>query len=176
MDRLSLVRYEVHELLKRQDDPVVSRRGLVHLYGVSAVCTLLAVRRGLDSELCAIAGMLHDIHTFMTGDPTDHARLSAVDAERVLYSVGGFSPAEIALVSKAIARHSVKAAVDGPYDELLKDADVLQYYLYSPHLAVGRLEKARNITEEEASRIRRWRDTLIELGVEPRIPTDGDAA
>ena len=81
MDRLELVRQTVDEILRQQPDLEERRCGFVHLYGVSATCALLAMARGLDPQLSAIAGMLHDISTYKTGDSTDHARLSAREAE-----------------------------------------------------------------------------------------------
>ena len=98
MDRLEAVRRIVDEILRRQPDEEERRAGFVHLYGVAAVCVLLALKRGLDPHLCAAAGMLHDISSYKTGDPTDHARLSAREAERILKDLGCFAPKEIALV------------------------------------------------------------------------------
>jgi uncharacterized protein len=135
MDRLEAVRQVVDAILRQQPDPEERRCGFVHLYGVSATCALLAVKRGQDVELCAVAGMLHDIWTYKTGDPANHAHLSAREAEQVLDGLGGFRPDEIAAVSGAIARHSDKANRDSQVAELLKDADILQHYLYNPALA-----------------------------------------
>jgi uncharacterized protein len=135
MDRLELVRQVVDGILRQQPDLEERRCGFVHLYGVSAACVLLAMRRGLDPELCAVAGMLHDVWSYETGDPTDHARLGAGEAERILSELGGFTRDEVAAVREAIARHGAKDRVDGEMAELLKDADVLQHYLYNPALA-----------------------------------------
>jgi uncharacterized protein len=134
VDRLETVRQVVVEILHQQPDPEQRRCGFSHLYGVSDTCTLLAVKRGLDPLLCAVAGMLHDIWTHKTGDPTDHALFSAREAEKILAGLDCFSPEEIASICGAIARHSAKAERDGEMTELLKDADVLQHYLYNPAL------------------------------------------
>jgi 5'-deoxynucleotidase YfbR-like HD superfamily hydrolase len=136
MDRLERVRQVVDEVVRAQPDAGESRCGFVHLYGVAALCVALAIRRGLDSGLCAVAGMLHDIWSYKTGDPRDHAGYSAVEAERILTELGGFCQDEIAAVCDAIARHSDKEAVDGDLAELLKDADVFQHYLYNPEFPV----------------------------------------
>jgi uncharacterized protein len=134
MDRLEQLRQVIDQIVHQQPDEEEKRCGFVHLYGVADLCTLLALKRGLDVQLCAVAGMLHDIWTYKTGDPTDHGRLGAVEAERILKEMGSFSVQEIAVVCDAIARHRDKRAVDGPMAELLKDADVLQHYLYNPAL------------------------------------------
>lgn len=132
MQRLEKVRQIVDDICRQQTDAEESRSGFVHLYGVSDTATLLALRRGLDMELAATAGMLHDIWNYKVNDPTDHARLSAIEAWRILEDVGDFSPMEIEQVCHAIAVHSLKEQVDEPFDELLKDADRLQHYLYNP--------------------------------------------
>ena len=154
MDRLEAVRQVVDAILHQQPDPEERRCGFVHLYGVSATCALLAVKRGQDVELCAVAGMLHDIWTYKTGDPAEHARLGAQDAEQILDGLGCFRPDEIASVCGAIARHSDKVDRDGQMAELLKDADVLQHYLYNPALG------SKAATRERLERV------LGELGVD----------
>jgi uncharacterized protein len=132
MDRLESVRQIVDQILSRQPDDEERRCGFVHLYGVSGTCTLLAVNRGLDPQVCSVIGMLHDIATYKTGDPTDHAQRSADEAEAILFDIGMFSRDEINRICDAIARHSDKDSTDGPLAELIKDADVLQHYLYNP--------------------------------------------
>ena len=88
MDRLEKLRQEVDALLRQQPDPIGRRCGFVHLYGVSGSCVLLAEIRGLDAELSATAGMLHDLSTYETGDPTDHACHSALRAQQLLAESG----------------------------------------------------------------------------------------
>lgn len=80
MNRLEHIRKTVDGLLYQQSDANERRCGFVHLYGVSAICALLAGRRGLDIELCAMAGMLHDLSSYESGDSTDHAQRSAARA------------------------------------------------------------------------------------------------
>jgi len=101
---------------------------------VSLTATFLAHLRGLDSELAGVAGMLHDVASFESGDPTDHGRRGAERAGDILRESGHFTEAEITIIQSAIAHHSDKASVHGPFEELLKDADVLQRYLYNPQL------------------------------------------
>lgn len=82
MNRVESVRHVIDEILQRQPDVEERRCGFVHLYGVAQSCALLALKRGLDTELCTVAGMLHDIWNYETGDPTDHATLGSVEAQR----------------------------------------------------------------------------------------------
>ena len=94
--------------------------------------------------------MLHDIWSYKTGDPTDHAHLSAQEAERILEALSCFTAEEITVTCTSIARHRAKEACDGDMDEVLKDADVLQHHLYDPALPVhpGEEYRLRNIFNE----------------------------
>jgi uncharacterized protein len=154
LNRLEKLRERVDALLRQQSDAVECRCGFIHLYGVSGLCVLLANSRGLDVELCATAGMLHDLSTYETGDPTDHARHSAARAQELLAETGDFSSDEMGLIVEAIRAHSFKDRVDGPLAELLKDADVLHHYLYKPSL--------KDNWEKNAARLKAL---LVELSI-----------
>lgn len=148
MDRLEELRREINETLNQQTDLKERGFGFIHLYGVSATCVLLAKIRGLDPQLCAAAGMLHDITVYQTGDPHDHALHSSVGAVRILARVGGFSGAETRDICEAIKTHSDKGAVHGPLAELLKDADVLQHHLYNPQFRVDWKKRLHGVMAE----------------------------
>ncbi len=130
MNRLERLRSAVDGILQTQPDPQQARCGFVHLYGVSQLTALLALRRGLDPEICATAGMLHDISSYRTGDPTDHARRSSLEAAEILADLGCYRDDEIKQVGHMIACHSDKDQAHDLPAETLKDADVLQHYLY----------------------------------------------
>jgi HD superfamily phosphodiesterase len=134
MDRTERVRQVVDEILRGQTDDEERRCGFVHLYGVAQACALLALKRGLDVELSTVAGMLHDIWSYKTLDPTDHARRGAPLAREILTDLGCFAESEIATLCGAIAHHSLKGEVHVAFDELLKDADVLQHYTYNTQI------------------------------------------
>jgi uncharacterized protein len=146
MNRLELVRREVDSILLRLVSDEDRRSGFVHLYGVSLTATWLAERRGLDVELAGVAGVIHDVATYATGDSRGHAAAGARLASQLLERLGGFSREEVDLISHAIERHSDKASVDGPMDELLKDADVLHHWLYNPTLPAQASHAARRET------------------------------
>ena len=143
MNRIEVIRQLVDDILRQQQDKEESRCGFVHLYGVSAICSLLALKRGLNSELCTIAGTLHDIWSYKTGNHIDHARLSSIEAKRIMKEVGYFSAEEITTICNAISNHSDKKSINDLYDEVLKDADVLQHYLYNTTFPVEEHEKER---------------------------------
>jgi HD superfamily phosphodiesterase len=135
MNRLEEVRAIVDRLLLKISDEERVRCGFIHLYGVSLTAVLLARRRGLLEDVAGTAGMLHDLVSYETGDPENHGPRSAARAAAILRSTGAFSGDEIQTIQSAIAHHSEKNKIHGPYEELLKDADVLQHDLYNPMLA-----------------------------------------
>lgn len=132
MTELEMVRQVVDSVLREQEDEEIHRAGYIHLYGVSETSALLARRRGLSVAIASVAGMLHDIYTYRTGLQLLHAPSGAEDARVIMRDLGRFSQEEQQMIHSAILRHSDKERVDGPYDELLKDADVLQHYLHDP--------------------------------------------
>ncbi len=84
MNRFEEIREIVDDLLLRQQDQESRRCGYVHLYGVSAVCRLLALKRGLDLEIARIAGLFHDIYVYTTGLTVCHAVNSAEQVRVIL--------------------------------------------------------------------------------------------
>lgn len=129
--RIKQVRAEVDRLI-RELHPDNERFFYSHLHGVSHYCTLLAFRRNLNVEIATICGMVHDIYPLYTGVFEDHARKGVPYVKSLLESLNIFTDREIQLVTQAVYRHSDKKSIDEPYDELLKDADVMYHCLYDP--------------------------------------------
>ena len=143
MNRLEKVRKAVGNILIKQSNINERHCGYIHLYGVASHCSLLGLKRGLNSELCAIAGMLHDISRYKNGSDLEHARLSSLDARKIMNEIKSFSDEEINIVCSAISKHSDKKEIDDYYDEVLKDADVLTHYLNNSNFLVEEKEKNR---------------------------------
>lgn len=145
MNRLELVRNEIDTVLLNQKNVNERPEGYIHLYGVAQNCTLLAIKRGLDIELCTIMGLLHDIYTYKFGYVKEHALLGAVEAESLLRDLEVFTEEEIEIVKNAISHHSDKKTEHDKYSELLKDADLLQNSLSNTSFEIKhkkRLKKA----------------------------------
>jgi len=145
MDRLESVRKEIDALLLNQPDLELRRTGYVHLYGVAQNCSILAIKRGLNIELCAIMGMLHDIYTYKNGYVKEHGLLGAPEAEKILRKLNLFSEEEIEIVKYAITYHSDKKTKHDKYSELLKDADVLQNSLYNTSFEIKHLKRLKKV-------------------------------
>ncbi|MGE5654774.1 MAG: HD domain-containing protein, partial [Bacillota bacterium] len=148
MNRLERVRQIVDGILLSQEDIEERRCGYVHLYGVSALAALLATKRGLDADIACTAAMLHDIYSYRTHLTANHAHNSEEDARVILRDLGLFSDEEQRLIRSAIFHHSDKKRIDQPYDELVKDADVFQHYLYNTNFPLKEHAASHNVRNE----------------------------
>nr|WP_304578197.1 HD domain-containing protein [uncultured Acetatifactor sp.] len=150
--RVDTVRQYVDGMLNNLTDPDERRAGYVHLYGVGQAGALIALRRGHDrecAELAQIAGMLHDFAAYRDGIRENHAESSSVEAGKILREAGCFTAEEIALVCHAIGKHSDKEQTDAAFDEILKDADVMQHWLRNPmEEYYFRMDRTRRIARE----------------------------
>ena len=92
---------------------------------------MIAMKRGENAELAAMAGMLHDFYTYAESDTKDHAHKGAPFSRDVLQTLGITTDEETEIICNAIFNHSDKGTIGCPFDEILKDADVLQHCLYN---------------------------------------------
>ena len=143
MGRLKELRKYVNKELCGIEDEDDRISAVNHLYGVSLAATILARKRGLDTEIAAMSAMLHDLHAYKSGSYDDHAHLGAELARKVLDKLGLTTPDETEIICSAIYHHDDKAAVDGPMDELLKDADVIDHCFKDSFKPVKEKEQKR---------------------------------
>jgi len=128
-DRYNLLKGKTHEILNE------NQGWLFHLEEVAMLCRLIAIKRGLDDEVCRCAGLLHDIwlaqQTFplKIGVHEKHGYLGSDVARDILKQNGGYPDEIIDIICKMIYNHNDKHIVHDEYSEALKDADVLQHYL-----------------------------------------------
>lgn len=127
MSRLKELRAYVENEINQLEDEEKKLSAIEHLYGVSLSATILAKKRGLDSELAAIAGMLHDLHAYKSGSYDDHAHQGAGLARNILEKLDLTTMEETDAICSSIYHHDDKLVVDSPMDELLKDADVIDH-------------------------------------------------
>ena len=126
ISRLETIQQIVDDAISKSADV---KRNYVHSYGVSNCSAVLAIKRGLNPELASVAGMLHDISYVVFGNYDNHTELGAHMAEKIMKNTGRFTFHEIGIVTQAILRHDDRHIVHDPYDEVLKDADILHPYL-----------------------------------------------
>jgi len=142
---LELVRTEIDAILLNQENVNVRPEGYIHLYGVAQACTMLAIKRKLDVEICTIIGILHDIYTYKIGYVKEHAILGAIEAENLLRDLEIFTDEEIETIRTAISHHSDKKTKHDKYSELLKDADVLQNSLYTTTSEIKHRKRVKKV-------------------------------
>ena len=66
-------------------------------------------------------------HAYKSGSYDDHAHKGAALAREILGELGLTDEAETDTICSAIYHHDDKLVVDGPMDEVLKDADVIHH-------------------------------------------------
>ena len=136
--RLDDVRNVIDSLIKNIEDEEVKRSAYVHLYGVGLIASLLALKRGYSreiAELAEIAGMLHDLLTYVdeSKDNYEHAHKCADYAKECVFNqLKRFSDEEISMMYSGIYNHSDKAVKGHWFDEIIKDADSAQHALRNP--------------------------------------------
>ena len=143
VSRIRELQKQVHKVLERIEDEDKRAKAVAHLHGVALAATMLAMKRGQDAELAAMAGLLHDLYAYKSGSYDDHARLGAEYAEKLLSKLQITAPEETEIICSAIRHHGSKAVVDSPMDEILKDADVIDHSLTDPTKEVKEHEKER---------------------------------
>lgn len=153
MNRLDVLREHIDRVLVDMEDKEERRCAYLHLYGVAQSCALLALKRGVNVELAIMAGMLHDFYSYKYMDTQSHGPRSAELARQALGELGITSQEETEAICQAIHGHSEKESVGTPLDEVLRDADTLQHFLYDP-----------TRTPHNAPRIARVKAMAEELG------------
>ena len=158
-NRLEKLRSKINDLIMESGD--YASEFYIHLYSVSMFGALLALRRGLNPEIAATCGMLHDIYQITAGTSEQHAVEGAKVAEKILRQTGLYSDEEIEIITTAISWHSKKRKFHGPYDELLKDADVMNHFLYNTDISAQYVNIFHYLEKGEA----RYESILSELGI-----------
>ncbi|MDN3954540.1 HD domain-containing protein [Sporolactobacillus laevolacticus] len=158
MNRISIVQHYVDKIIENIKSETERKSAIIHTYGVAQCCALIASRRGLNTELAYISGLLHDIYAFFTGSSLCHAQSGAEMARPAIRNMNIFSDEEKKCILSAIFYHSNKEVVHDEYDEVLKDADLLQRFLTDTvslinERAIPRLNKLLNEFDIEAASI-----------------------
>ncbi|CAG7618117.1 HD domain-containing protein [Paenibacillus allorhizosphaerae] len=132
-DKFELLRHAVRSKLQTftndQEHPASQ-----HLYGVSIFCGLIALKRGLDADICKSAGLLHDLWLYRhlplsVDEHRKHGEYGSIEAREILQSIGSYTECEIETICTMIFRHNDKHIIQDDYDEVLKDADALTHFI-----------------------------------------------
>ncbi|MBR3103689.1 MAG: HD domain-containing protein [Lachnospiraceae bacterium] len=143
MGRLKDLRKYVDTEINKMEDADKRTGAIAHLYGVSLAATMIAKKRGQDPEIASMAAMLHDLHAYKTGSYDDHAHKGADLAGEILRELAITNEAETEAICSAIYHHDDKLVVDGPMDEVLKDADVIHHCMNDLSKPIKEKEQVR---------------------------------
>jgi len=134
LDRLKFIQNWLIEVILKEMKNTTKNRSmsleeeLIHSIGCCRLAQVLAAKRNLDTEIGGIIGTVHDYGRIITGEKESHAEKGAEPLLKFLKETGLFSEIEINTIVEAVANHSSKEKVQKPYDELIKDVDVLDNY------------------------------------------------
>lgn len=134
MSRMKKVQYmylkyiDEHDTLDKRDSSIAWEK--VHMASCGRVGYILAKKRGLDPELAGTAAAIHDIGRVVNGMQKGHAEAGYEPAREFLESTGLFTDDEVEILALSVKNHSSKAVIGSPLDEIVKDADVLDFHMY----------------------------------------------
>lgn len=135
-DCISLVERYVVDLLLNSDLPDSKRDSsicweLKHQSNTAQFARILALKRGLPVDICAVGLLFHDINSIVHGKYKNHAREGTPIAMDIIEEIGDFTGEELDQIKRIIRNHSDKHKwTDDPFQEIGKDADVLDCFLY----------------------------------------------
>jgi hypothetical protein len=141
-DRFESIRVLVNEMLDL--DSLVSRQeAYAQLNGVSSFASMLAIKRGLDTEIAAITGLLHNYYFYKTGISYFTGINSAETVRPIIRDLNIFSKDEQLIILRAIFYQNEQGKVHGPYDELIKDAIILHNFFQNLNHTVSHMDVQR---------------------------------
>ncbi len=119
---------EYEKLIPERDQPGDWER--VHISSCAKLGYLFAEERGVNPILAACACACHDYGRIITGKQAGHAEEGYEPVKVFLRETGLFADEEIEKIALAVKNHSNKAEVGSPLEEIVKDADVLDFHQY----------------------------------------------
>lgn len=120
--RVDSVRVVVQEMILSIPCESRKREAYANLNGASATVSRTAVNRGLDQELAAIAGLLHNYYYYSTG-MVDFPGPNTSEAVRpLLRDMGIFAAEEQAAILRAIFYRGDGSRIHRPNEEITMDA------------------------------------------------------
>ncbi len=113
---------------EERDEPLVWEQ--VHISSCAKIGYLMAEARGVDPILAASACAIHDFGRIVTGKQPGHAEAGYEPVKKFLKETRLFTEEEVDILATATRNHSNKSEVGGPIEEIVKDADVLDFHQY----------------------------------------------
>jgi uncharacterized protein len=122
---------------------------IYHMCGTAAIAQLLARKRNAGEEAAACMGIIHDLGRILSGKQENHAADGYGPAKELLSSLRLFSEDEIEQIAAAVRDHSNKDDIGSPEEEIVKDADILNYYMFGlPVVKESHLRRLKTVLAE----------------------------
>jgi len=102
----------------------------VHIISCAKIGYMLAEKRNVDPIMAACACSCHDYGRIINGKQTGHAEFGFEPVQKFLRNTRLFNEDEIQQIAIAVKNHSKKDEIGSPLEEIVKDADVLDFYQY----------------------------------------------
>ena len=116
------------ELVKERDIECDWER--LHISSCAKVGYMLAEERGFDSDIAACACAVHDYGRIVTGKQENHGEVGYEYVKNFLISTDLFNEKTVEEIAISTKNHSKKGEIGGALEEIVKDADILDYYQY----------------------------------------------
>lgn len=107
----------------------------IHIVSCAKIGYMMAEERGVDPIIAAAACACHDYGRIITGKQQDHAEAGYEPVQDFLKKTNLFNANEIKTIAIAVKNHSKKSEIGSPVEEIVKDADVLDFYQYGYDVA-----------------------------------------
>ena len=102
----------------------------LHISSCARIGYMFGQERGVDPDLAAAACAMHDYGRIITGRQHDHAEVGYLPAMEFLRGTELFTEEEVQQIGTAVKNHSKKSEVGSPLEEIVKDADCLDFHQY----------------------------------------------
>lgn len=102
----------------------------IHIISCAKIGYLMAEKRGIDPILAACACAVHDYGRIITGKQANHAEVGYEPVKKFLKGLDLFTPEEVEEIALSVKNHSNKSEIGTPLEEIVKDADVLDFHQY----------------------------------------------
>ncbi len=102
----------------------------IHVISCAKLGYLMAEERGVDPILAASACAVHDYGRIITGKQANHAEIGYEPVMEFLRGTGLFTEEEVSEIGLSVKNHSNKSDIGTPLEEIVKDADVLDFHQY----------------------------------------------
>lgn len=111
-----MIRTLINEMFN-SDRTINRKAAYAELNGVSSYASILAVKRGLNTEMAAIIGLLHNYYFYKTNVRYFPGINSAEAVRPIIRDLNIFSHDEPLMILRAVFYQNQSDTVHGPYDQ-----------------------------------------------------------